>query len=124
MMSAQTRLLVTCGVLIAVAATSVTALAISVSRPVTVSGPPPQVLTLAASASGNTITVVGVGIGSATPNQALLNLGVTATRPNVRDAVSAAGSDMARLLAAVHGQGVQDKDIQTTALWVSLQTNC
>jgi uncharacterized protein YggE len=124
MMSTQTRLLVVCGILIAVTAASITALAMNLSRPATVTAPPAQVLTLAASASGNTITVVGVGIGSATPNQALLNLGVTATRPNVRDAVSAAGSDMTRLLAAVHGQGVQDKDIQTTALWVSLQTNC
>jgi hypothetical protein len=31
---------------------------------------------------------------------------------------------MNHLLAAVHGQGVQDKDVQTTAVWVSLQTNC
>jgi uncharacterized protein YggE len=124
MISAQTRLLVVCGVLIAVAAASVTALAISVSRPTTVSGPPPQVLTLAASASGNTITVVGVGIGSATPNQAQMSLGVTATKPNVRDAVSAASTDMNRLLSALHGQGVQDKDVQTTSIWVSQQTNC
>ena len=123
MMSAQTRLLVLCGVLIAVTAASVTTLAINLSHPAT-GAPPAQVLTLAASASGNTITVVGVGIGSATPNQALLNLGVTATRPNVRDAVTAAGSDINRLLAAIRGQGVQDKDIQTTAVWVQLQTNC
>jgi uncharacterized protein YggE len=82
------------------------------------------VLALAASTSGNTITVVGVGLGSATPNQALVNLGVTATRPNVRDAVSAAGSDMTRLLSAIHNQGVQDKDIQTAYIGVSQQTNC
>jgi uncharacterized protein YggE len=123
-MSTQTRLLVVCGVLIAVAAASVTALAISVSRATTVSGPPPQVLTLAAAASGNTITVVGVGIGSATPNQAQMSLGVTATKPNVRDAVSAASTDMNRLLSALHSQGVQDKDVQTTSIWVSQQTNC
>jgi uncharacterized protein YggE len=122
-MSAHTRLLVVCGVLIAVAAASVTALAINVSRPA-VSAPPTQVLALAASTSGNTITVVGVGLGSATPNQALLNLGVTATRPNVRDAVSAAGSDMTRLLSAIHNQGVQDKDVQTAYIGVSQQTNC
>jgi uncharacterized protein YggE len=124
MMSAQTRLLVVGGVLIAVAASSVTALAIIVSRPAVATATPPQVLTLAASASGNTITVVGVGIGSATPNQAQLYLGVTATRPNVRDAVSVAASDMTHLLTAVHNQGVQDKDIQTTGVSVSQQTNC
>ena len=124
MMSAQTRLLVVCGVLIAIAAASVTALAINVSRPTAVNAPPPQVLTLAASASGNTITVVGVGIGSATPNQAQLNLGVTATRPNVRDAVSTASNDMNRLLSALRNQGTQDKDMQTASIWVSQQTNC
>jgi uncharacterized protein YggE len=123
-MSAQTRLLILCGVLTAVTASSVTALAINLSRPASVSPPPPQVLTLAASATGNTVTVVGVGIGSAAPNQAQLNLGVTATRPNVRDAVSAAASDMSHLLTAVHNQGVQDKDIQTAYVGVSQQTNC
>lgn len=124
MISAQTRLLVVCGILIAVTTASVTALAITLARPAAVSAPPAQVLTLAASTSGNTITVVGVGIGSATPNQAVLNLGVSATRPNVRDAVSVAASDMSHLLTAVHNGGVQDKDIQTTAVWVSPQTNC
>jgi uncharacterized protein YggE len=88
------------------------------------SPPPAQVFTLAASATGNTVTVVGVGIGSAAPNQAQLILGVTATRPNVRDAVSAAANDMTHLLTAVHKQGVQDKDIQTAYVGVSQQTNC
>jgi len=121
---AQTRLLVVCGVLVAVTASSLTALAINLSRPASINAPPAQVLALAASTSGNTITVVGVGIGSATPNQAQLYLGVQATRPNVRDAVSVAASDMTHLLTAIHNQGVQDKDIQTTGVSVSQQTNC
>src|SRR5437660_14642 len=83
MMSAQNRLLVVCGLLIAVASASVTALAVNLSRSPAVTAPPQPVLTLAASTSGNTITVVGVGIGSATPNQAQLYLGVQATRPHV-----------------------------------------
>jgi len=124
MMSAQNRLLVVCGLLIAVASASVTALAVNLSRSPAVTAPPQPVLTLAASTSGNTITVVGVGIGSATPNQAQLYLGVQATRPNVRDAVSVAAGDMTHLLSAVHNQGVQDKDIQTTGVSVSQQTNC
>jgi len=125
MVSAQTRLLVVCGVLIAVAAASVTALAINVSRPAAGSAlPPPQVLTLAASASGNTITVVGVGMGSAAPNQAQLSLGVNAFKGSVRDAVSTASTDMTHLLGSLHNQGAQDKDIQTTSIWVSSQTNC
>jgi uncharacterized protein len=124
MISPQTRLLVACGILIAVAAASVTALAITLARPAAVSATPAPVLALAASTSGNTITVVGVGVGSATPNQAVVNLGVSATRTNVRDAVSVAASDLTHLLTAVRKEGVQDKDIQTTAVWISPVTNC
>jgi uncharacterized protein YggE len=124
MMSAHTRLLVLCGVLVAALAASVTALVITHPRSTEVSTPPVQTLTLAASSTGNTITVVGVGNGSGTPNVGSLVLGVTATRPTVRDAVSAASADMTRLLAAIHGQGVQDKDIQTASIWIQTQTNC
>lgn len=127
MMSTQARLQVVCGVLIAVAAASLTGLALSRSHPTAavVNTPAPaQTLTLAASTAGNTITVVGVGIGSGTPNQADLSLGVNATRGNVHDAVSAASTDQARLLNALHGKGALDKDIQTTSIWVSQQTNC
>lgn len=124
MMSAQTRLLIVCGVLIAVPAASLTALAMSLARPAAGSSPRPAVLTLAASSTGNTVTVVGVGIGSAVPNQAQLALGVTVTRPTVREAVSAAGSDTTRLVTALHNQGAQDKDIQTSTVWVAQQTNC
>ncbi len=116
MMSAQTRLLIVCGVLIAVPAASLTALAMSLARPAAGSSPRPAVLTLAASSTGNTVTVVGVGIGSAVPNQAQLALGVTVTRPTVREAVSAAGSDTTRLVTALHNQGAQDKDIQTSTV--------
>ena len=126
-MSMQTRLLIACGALIAVAAASITAMAINLSRPAASTNPAmpaAHVVTLAASASGNTITVVGIGSGSATPNEAQLNLGVSATRQSVRDAISVAGADEGRLLSALHGQGVQDKDIQTTSIWVNQQTQC
>src|SRR5258708_15624680 len=123
-MSAQTRLLVVCGVLVAVAASSLTALAITISRPTASPTTPPQVLTLAASATGNTITVVGVGVGSAAPNQAQLARRATASRPNVRDAISVAGTDENHLLSALHSQGVQDKDIQTASISVNSQTTC
>lgn len=123
MLTAQTRLLIVCGVLIAATAASITALAINVNRPTPVAAQP-QVLTLAASSSGNTITVVGVGTGSGTPDTAQVTLGVTTLRSSVRDAVSAASTDEGHLLAALHGQGVQDKDIQTASIWISTQTNC
>jgi uncharacterized protein len=124
MMSAHTRLLALCGVLIAALAASITALVIAHPRSNEVSSPPAQTLTLAASTSGNTITVVGVGTGSGTPNTAQLMLGVTATRPTVRDAVSVASADMSRLLDALQKQGVQNKDIQTAQIWVQTQTTC
>src|SRR5437868_8675895 len=123
-MRMQTRLLVVVGLLIAVAAGSLTALGFTVLRPAAVSATSPQVFALAASASGNTITVVGVGNGSGTPNTAQLGLGVSASRPSVRDAVSAASTDQSKLIGALHNQGVQDKDIQTASIWVSTQTNC
>lgn len=125
MLRTPTRLLIACGVLIAVTAASVTALAINLSRSSATAGSaPPQVLTLAASSTGNTITVVGVGTGSGTPNTAQLTLGVSATRSTVRDAVSAAAADQNKVLTALHNLGVEDKDIQTASIWVSQQTNC
>lgn len=124
-MSVQTRLLIVCGVLVAVAASSVTALAISLSRTGSGNPPPaPQVLNLAASSTGNTITVVGIGSSTGTPNEAQMSLGVSATRPSVRDAVSQASTDEGHLLGALRGQGVQDKDIQTASIWVNQQTTC
>lgn len=123
-MSAKTRVLAVIGALIAIAAASLGALAVTLYRPVAPSQPTAQVLTLAASTTGNTITVVGVGNGSGTPNEAQMNLGVTATRPNVRDAVTAAGDDLNKLLNALRSQGAQDKDMQTASIYVSQATSC
>lgn len=123
-MSTKTRLAAVIGVLIAIAAASLGGLAVALFRPAAAPVPSQQVLTLAASTTGNTMTVVGIGIGSGTPNEAQLNLGVTATRPNVRDAVTVAGQDMNKLLNALHSQGAQDKDMQTTSIYVSQVTNC
>jgi len=79
---------------------------------------------LAASTTATTITVVGSGTATATPDQATVMVGVSATRPNVHDAVAAANLDMSHLLAALHGKGVVDKDIQTQTITFSVQTNC
>jgi uncharacterized protein len=124
MMSAHTRLLVLCGVLIAALAASLTAIVLIHPRPEAPATPTAQTLTLAASTTGNTVTVVGVGNGSAVPDRANLTFGVSPTRPNVRDAVSVANTDMSHLLGALHRQGVQDKDIATTSIYLQQQTNC
>jgi uncharacterized protein YggE len=123
-MSAQTRIMVVVGVLIAVVTACATAVLVNVSRPAGAASPSTPVLTLAASATGNTVIVVGTGAGVAVPDQANVNLGVQATRASVRDAVGIASNDMTKLLAAVRGQGVQEKDIQTTYISISQQTNC
>jgi uncharacterized protein len=72
----------------------------------------------------DTLTVVGVGSGTTAPDQARIDLGVHPTRPNVHDALAVASSETSQLLAALHGQGVEDKDIQTTGLGVDSVLNC
>jgi uncharacterized protein YggE len=41
----------------------------------------------------------------------------------MQDALTANDSDMQELLAALHSQGVQDRDIQTAAISVGQQTS-
>lgn len=124
MMSVQTRFVVVVGVLIAVVTAGLTAALVSASRPAVLTAPTSQALTLAASSTGNTVTVVGTGTGTAVPDQAQVYLGVAAMRANVRDAAAVATSDLNHLLSAIHGQSVQDKDIQTTSISIYQQNNC
>jgi uncharacterized protein YggE len=111
---------ITIGVLIAIAASSLTALAVELAglagnstRTVSAAGPNPD---------PNTITVVGEGREPATPDQASLNLGVSVTRSNVRQAISASATEMNKLIDALKGQGVQDADMQTTVVSVNAVT--
>lgn len=127
MMSTKTRYLVSAGVLVvAVAVFAVAAIALDLrprgAPPNTVAAAP--VIDLAASTTADTLVVVGTGVATAVPDTATVNLGVSATRSSVHDAVNVANADMANLLRALHAAGVQDKDIQTTSLWISQQTNC
>ncbi|MDQ2943758.1 MAG: SIMPL domain-containing protein [Candidatus Dormibacteraeota bacterium] len=123
-MSAQTRNTAVVGILIAIASGALS-LALFGPRNAAFATPAaPHVITLAASSTSNTVTVVGSGSATAVPDQGTLSLGVAATRPSVRDAVSQATTDMNRLLGALHGQGVQDKDIQTSWISIYQQTNC
>jgi uncharacterized protein YggE len=85
--------------------------------------PSPTPATVVVSPSG-TITVVGLGTATAIPDEATLGLGVSATRPTVRDAVNAASADMTRLLSALKAQGVQAKDMQTNSISIFQQTSC
>jgi uncharacterized protein len=109
--------------LLALAGALVTTLVLN-SRTVAGAAVSPTSSAVAAPSDANTLTVVGQGTASATPDQATISLGVSATRGNVSDALSAAGTDMANLLKSLHGEGVQDKDIQTSALSVGQEANC
>ena len=124
MTSAQTRYAVVVAILVAIASGAIAVMLFTPRAGPVVAPVAPQVLTLAASSASNTITVVGIGTASAAPDSGTLSLGVTATRPSVRDAVSQATTDMNRLLGALHSQGVQDKDIQTSWISIYQQTNC
>src|SRR5439155_24131579 len=70
----------------------------------------------------DTVTVVGEGTQNATPDNAVLSLGVSARRGNTGDAMNAANTEMAALLKAIKAQGVQDVDIQTTGISINQQT--
>jgi uncharacterized protein YggE len=125
-MSAKSRFVVTIGALVAFTAVAAAALAHSTAPP---AAAPSRVasapmLALAASSTANTVTVVGLGNATGVPDQASLGLGVSATRPNVHDAVAVANDEMGRLLAALHRAGVADKDIQTQTVSIAQQNNC
>jgi uncharacterized protein len=124
MRSAQARYVVAIGILLAIASGAIALLLFGQRISPVLAPATPQVLALAASSTGNTITVVGTGSASAAPDEGILSIGVAATRPSVRDAVSQATTDMNHLLGALHGQGVQDKDIQTSWISINQQTNC
>src|SRR3989475_7814822 len=66
----------------------------------------------------DTVTVVGEGTQNATPDNAVLSLGVSVRRGNTGDAMNAANTEMAALLKAIKAQGGQEGAIQTTGISV------
>jgi uncharacterized protein len=68
------------------------------------------------SATEHTITVSGSGDVSVAPDVADVILGVSVTKPTVKDARDAAAAAMTAVLAAVNKDGVADKDISTINL--------
>jgi uncharacterized protein len=78
----------------------------------------------AVSASPNTVTVVGSGQVNAAPDEALLSLGVSATRPTAKAALNAAAAEMTHLTAALSSQGVAAQDMQTSSVSLGQTTSC
>jgi len=106
-------ILVIIGALIAIAASAVTAVAVRAGA-----GGSTQTSLGAGAVAGprDTITVVGEGTQNATPDNALISLGVSTRRGTAAEAMNAANTEMTALLKAIKGQGVQDVDIQTTGI--------
>jgi uncharacterized protein YggE len=63
-----------------------------------------------------TLTMSGVGEASAVPDQVTFDLSVRLLRPTLEEALDAANSEMAGVLAALEDAGVEKKDVQTTGL--------
>ena len=76
------------------------------------------------SASPNTVTVVGSGQVNAAPDEALLSLGVSATRSTPQGALNAAAAEMTHLIAALRTHGVAAQDMQTSSVSLAQDTNC
>jgi uncharacterized protein YggE len=69
----------------------------------------------------HTITVEATGKVTLVPDVARVYLGVSLTKPTVKEARATAASVMTNVLAAIKGLGVADADIQTTGLSLSTQ---
>lgn len=67
------------------------------------------------------ITVTGEAIVSAPPDQAQLDAGVTTDAKTARDAADANNVTMGKVMAALKGAGIAEKDIQTSRLSLSPQ---
>ena len=106
-------ILIIIGALIAIAASAVTAVAVRAGAG---GSTPTSVGAGAVAGPRDTITVVGEGTQNATPDNALISLGVSARRPTAADAMNTANAEMTALLKAIKGQGVLDADIQTTGI--------
>ncbi|HEV3461632.1 MAG TPA: SIMPL domain-containing protein [Candidatus Dormibacteraeota bacterium] len=106
-------ILIVIGALIAIAASAVTAVAVRAGA-----GGSTQTSVGAGAVAGprDTITVVGEGTQNATPDNALISLGVSTRQGTALEAMNAANTEMTALLKAIKGQGVQDVDIQTTGI--------
>jgi uncharacterized protein len=119
------------GAVVVVAAVAVTALVSSLGafagtagRNTTPAAASDPVTVNTIAASPNTVTVIGTGQVNAAPDQAQVGLGVAAQRGTVSAALSAANADMARLLAALHREGIVAQDIQTSIVSINQDTVC
>jgi uncharacterized protein YggE len=85
------------------------------------SGCQTKVVTAAAGTQPDTVTTVGTGEALATPDQALVDLGVTVQNPDAKAAMNAAAISSKAVLTAIEKAGVAKDDIQTTQVMLDPQ---
>jgi Uncharacterized conserved protein len=104
-----------------IAAAAIGALIVAVAalsvRPGPVAGAP----TTGTEPALHTLTVAASGKVTVVPDVARVYLGVSLTKPTVKEARAAAATAMTNILAAIKALGVADADIQTTGLSLSTQ---
>lgn len=103
---------------------ALTATGVVIGAKVLAAGTASTLTTTSSAGPANTLTVVGEGTANATPDTATFSLGASVTSPSVGESLAVDNTRMQSLLNALRGQGVQDKDIQTTTVSVSPQTCC
>ncbi len=111
-------------VLIAIIGAGITALAFRFVPAAAGAGTPSTASGPAAAGPRDTVIVIGEGTQLASPDIAVLNLGVQPKRPSVREALNAANTEMDKLLANIKAGGVAEADIQTTSLGINQNTDC
>jgi uncharacterized protein YggE len=70
----------------------------------------------AADRPARTLTMGGLGEATAVPDQVTFDLSVRLLRPTLEEALDASNEEMAKVLRALQGAGVQHQDVQTTGL--------
>jgi hypothetical protein len=68
-----------------------------------------------------TITVSATGSVTLVPDVARVNVGVTVTKPTVKEARDAASTAMTSIIASVKALGIDDKDLKTVSIDLSAQ---
>jgi uncharacterized protein YggE len=64
------------------------------------------------------VSVLGEGKITARPDMALITLGVVSEAKSARDALTANNEAMSKILAALKGEGLEERDLQTSGFFV------
>lgn len=82
-------------------------------------GPLPISVTSTVTSKTDLFTTSGEGKVTAVPDIAQINLGITANSTTVKEAQNQANAVMNKIIKDLRGQGIEEKDIQTTSYYVN-----